>query len=212
MNPLGFLGTLAHLFGGHPILKRPFCFAERPRVGDFRAADVTVFRVQVRVISTFTSAQLLWFFGRMPILDVNSWGICSGSGTAKPRPDLSIPPNLCHVSLHCFLPVTWNSSLCDVTCRVGAIFETISANVEPLAHLAIGWATLFFSPKWHVSTQLSYKVFLPVFTIFHLEIFFLVCVDDAFCSIFISVPFPFPFILFILWIWIFCSQKLKGGR
>ena len=148
----------------------------------------------------------------MPILDVNSWGLCSGLGTSKPRPDLSRPPNLRRVSLHCFLPVDWNSSLCDVTRRVGTIFETIAANVEPLAHPAIGWATLLFVPKWHVSTQLSYKVFLLVFTIFHLESFLLVCVDDDCCSIFIPVPFPFPFILFIFGIWLLCSQKLKGGR
>ena len=148
----------------------------------------------------------------MPILDVNLWGLCSWSGTAKPQPDLSRPPNLRHVYLHCLLPVAWNGSLCDVTRRVGAIFEKISANVEPLAYLAIGWATLFFVPKWHVSTQLSYKVFLPVFTIFHIESFLPVCVDDDCCSIFIPVPFTFSFILFILGIWLFYSQKLKGGR
>ena len=136
-------------------MKRPFFFADISSGGYFHVADVTVFRMQVRVISTFTSAQILWFLGRLPILDVNSWGICSGSGTAKPRPDLSRPPNLRHVSLHCFLPVDWNDSLCDVTRRVGTIFETIAANVEPLAHPTISWATLLFVPKWHVSTHTS---------------------------------------------------------
>ena len=178
-------------------MKRPFCFAERPRGCDFCVSDVTVFCLQGQFIYTFTSAQLLWSFGRMPILDVNTWGLCSGLGTAKPRPDLSRTPNLRHVSLHCFLPFAWNISLCDVTRRVGAIFEKIAANVEPLAHLAIGWATLFFFSKWHVSTQLPYKVFLIVFTNFNLESFFLVCVDGACCSIFVSVPFTFYFILFI---------------
>ena len=102
MNPLWFLGVLAHIFGWDPILKRTFFFAERPCGCDFRAADVTFFRLQGQVISTFTFAQLLWFFWRMPILDDNSWGLCSGSGTAKLRPDLSRPPNLPRVSLHLF--------------------------------------------------------------------------------------------------------------
>ena len=177
-------------------MKKPFFFAEILSGGYFRVADVTVFRMQVRVISTFTSAQLLWFLRRLPILDVNSWGICSGSGTTKPRPDLSRPPNLRHVSLHCFLPVAWNSSLCDVTFHVGAIFENFAANVEPLAHPAIGWATLFFVPKWHVSTQLSYKVFFQSSPSLIFKFFFwYVLTTLAALSSFLS---PFLFLLFSL--------------
>ena len=85
-----------------------------------------------------------------------------------------------------------------MTRRIWTIRETIAANVETLAHPAIGWAAFFFLPKWDVFGQLFDDDFLPGFSVFELEGFLLVFIDDVMRFNFLFILVSFPFIIFIL--------------
>ena len=114
------------------------------------ASGATFFRPRGRIISSHIFVLFVFGFGRKHVFDVDYWGFCSGSGVVKPRPDLSRLPDSRQITFHSLFPIVWDGSLRDVTRRIWKIRETIAANVETLAHPAIGWAAFLFFPKWDV--------------------------------------------------------------
>ena len=65
-----------------------------------RAAGATFFRPRGRIIYSYISVLFVFVFRRKHVFDVDSLVFFSGSGAAKPRPDLLRIPDSRQITFH----------------------------------------------------------------------------------------------------------------
>ena len=110
-----------------------------------------------------------------------------GSGTAKPRPDLSISPTLLDVGVHFGFLLRWDLVARDVALLVRAVLETEALHVPVGAHLLL----LPCGTKLDV---LATEYFVEVFSFAEAKRFDLgVVFDQPFIVVILSsLSFPLP--------------------